>query len=133
MKNVTELDEYQKLAMGTLYKFINKKRQLEYAVVALCGEAGELANVLKKMVFYKEVSVTKAEMIDELSDVLWYVACVADSLNIKLSDVATFNVRKIIAKRDAKEKERIEGVVRGYVVGEMKRYHRKETLMDNTP
>ena len=99
MKKVIRLDEYQEIAMGTLYQFRSKEKQLEYAVIGLCGETGELANILKKMIFYREVPISKANMIDELSDVLWYSACVADSLNVKLSDVATFSKKKIIAKR----------------------------------
>jgi len=107
MKRISKLDEYQEKAMSTLYYFGSKERQLEYAVLALCGETGELANKLKKMIFYKNVSVTKhtkTALIDELSDVLWYVACVADSLNIKLSDVATFNINKILAKEKVTKK-----------------------------
>lgn len=133
MKRITSLDEYQKIAMRTLYQFISKKRQLEYAVIALCGEAGELANVTKKIVFYEKTSVVKIDIIDELSDVLWYVACVADSLDVRLSDVATFNIDKIIAKRDTKKKERERGVRMGFYVGETYVHRRKETLADNTP
>jgi len=99
MEKVIKLDEYQEIAMGTLYQFRSKEKQLEYAVIGLCGEAGELANILKKMIFYREIPTSKANIINELSDVLWYIACVADSLNMKLSDVATFSKKKIIAKR----------------------------------
>ena len=77
---------------------MDKGKQLEYSVLALCVEAGELANVLKHVVYFKDSTYTGADIIDELSDVLWYVACVADSLNIKLSEVATFNIRKVLAK-----------------------------------
>ena len=98
MHKVTELDKYQKIAMSTLYYFGSKERQLEYAVLALCGEAGELANVTKKIVYYKDPLVNGKDLLDELSDVLWYTACVADALNIRLSEIATFNIRKVRAK-----------------------------------
>ena len=99
MDKITELDEYQKIAMSTLYsQFEDKGKQLEYGVLALCGEAGELANVVKHVIYYKDSRYDGANLIDELSDVLWYIACIADALNIRLSEVATFNVNKILAK-----------------------------------
>ena len=106
MKKVTNLDKYQEMAMSALYPFKDKGRQLEYAVLALCGEAGELANTLKHIAYYKDTSMTGANIIDELSDVLWYVACVADALNIKLSEVATFNINKVLRKMGTEERER---------------------------
>ena len=115
MKKVTNLDKYQEIAMSTLYPFKDKGRQLEYAVLALCGEAGELANTLKHIVYYKDTSVTGANIIDELSDVLWYVACVADALNIKLSEVATFNIKKVLAKKTTKTRAEIEAKMRNEV------------------
>jgi NTP pyrophosphatase (non-canonical NTP hydrolase) len=104
MKKISKLDEYQKIAMSTFYPLEDKSRQLEYAVLALCGESGELANTLKKIVYYKDNSKTGKDMIEELSDVLWYVACVADAINIKLSELATFNVNKILAKQNRAKK-----------------------------
>lgn len=105
MKRITRFDEYQKIAMSTLYSpFKDKGKQLEYGILALCGEAGELANVVKHVVYYKDTSYTAANIVDELSDVLWYVACIADSLNIKLSEIATFNVDKVLAKKNSKKK-----------------------------
>ena len=105
MDKIINLDEYQKKAKDVLYPFENKGKQLEYAVLALCGEAGELANVIKKICYYKDTSLNGKDIINELSDVLWYVACVADSLNIKLSEVATFNINKITIKKLTQERE----------------------------
>lgn len=104
MKVITELDEYQRLAMSTLYQqFEDKGKQLEYGVLALCGEAGELANVIKHVVYYKDTSMSGADIVDELSDVLWYVSCIADALNVKLSEIATFNIKKVLAKQKARD------------------------------
>lgn len=101
MKKIKKFDEYQKIVMDTLYnQFRDKGKQLEYGVLALCGESGELANVIKHIIYYKDTNYNGANIIDELSDVLWYVACIADSINIKLSEVATFNINKIIKKKE---------------------------------
>lgn len=106
MEDVVNLDEYQRIAMSTLYPFKDKGRQLEYAVLALCGESGELANTLKKIVFYKDPTLDEKDILNELSDVLWYVACVADALNIKLSELATFNAKKVIMKQSTEDRMR---------------------------
>jgi len=113
MKKITRLDEYQKAAMSTIYPFKDKGRQLEYAVLALCGESGELANVVKKIVHYKDPLVDGKDVLNELSDVLWYVACVADALNLKLSEVATFNIRKVFAKLGTKARAGTEARMKG--------------------
>lgn len=108
MKKYRKLDEYQETAMDVLYPFKDKAVQLEYAVLALCGESGELANTLKKMIYYKDPSVGGKDIINELSDVLWYVACVADALGIRLSEVATFSIEKVLAKRLTKARAETE-------------------------
>ena len=108
MKKYYKLDEYQETAMNVLYPFKNKGEQLEYAVLALYGESGELANTLKKIVYYRDPSVNGKDIINELSDVLWYVACVADALGIKLSEVATFSIEKVLAKRLTKARAKTE-------------------------
>jgi len=108
LKKYYKLNEYQKVAMNVLYPFKDKCRQLEYAVLALCGEAGELANTLKHIEYYKDTSYNGTNIIDELSDILWYVACVADSLNIKLSEVATFSIEKVLARQTTKNRMETE-------------------------
>lgn len=104
---VIELDEYQRVALSRLFHpFEDKKKQLEYGVLALCGESGELANKLKKRIYYGDSSVTRENIIDELSDVFWYVACVADALDVKLSELAAFNIKKILAKAEHWDKKK---------------------------
>jgi NTP pyrophosphatase (non-canonical NTP hydrolase) len=76
---------------------------LVYPVIALTGEAGELANKLKKLI-RNSATVAPAKWIneevkellmDELGDVLWYVAATATELGVNLSQVAQHNLRKL--------------------------------------
>lgn len=114
MKKITELDTYQEIIISSLlYPPENKKKQLEHGTLALCGEAGELANVLKKMIYHKDASITKKDIINELSDALWCVTYIADSLNIKLSELATFSIRKMLAKRSTKERKQMQDILVG--------------------
>lgn len=71
---------------------------LQYALLALCGEAGEAANVLKKVIRDERSSLSqerKVELLLELGDVLWYIDAAAEELGADLNDVVLLNTRKI--------------------------------------
>lgn len=76
---------------------------LVYPVMSLVGEAGELANVVKKLLRkYDQVAPSnqlqeedKHEIALELGDVLWYCAAVAHELNATLEEVAVLNIAKL--------------------------------------
>lgn len=94
-----DLNEYQKLSQaGRIYAEQKTTAPLTYSVLALCGEAGELANKLKKSL---RVNATPdpAVLADELGDVLWYAAAVAYDLGIGLETVAQMNLDKLEARR----------------------------------
>jgi NTP pyrophosphatase (non-canonical NTP hydrolase) len=92
------LDEYQKRAADTkVYHTSPTIDGLTYAVLALCGEAGELANKLKKVHRAgRRVSMTdRLVLADELGDVQWYVAAVASELGFFLSQIGELNLDKL--------------------------------------
>jgi NTP pyrophosphatase (non-canonical NTP hydrolase) len=95
MDKVICLDEYQVLAMRTLKDIGDKEKQLEYAILSLCGEAGELANRFKKKRYHNKTNINIESYVEEASDALWYIACIADALNMNLSEFATFNIKKL--------------------------------------
>lgn len=71
---------------------------LTYVALGLAGEAGELANQVKKILRDDEGRLTAEradKLIDELGDVLWYVAEFATVLDVQLNDVAIRNLRKL--------------------------------------
>lgn len=71
---------------------------LTYPVLGLNGEAGEVAEKLKKLLRDKNgvISETdKNEIAKELGDVLWYLTMCCYELDLNLKDVAMINVRKI--------------------------------------
>lgn len=93
--------------MKIYQKWIETKRRypnpgsfagLEYCVLAMCGEAGETANVLKKLIRDRDSKIDdydRAKLLLELGDVLWYVAAAACELGSSLEEVADLNVTKI--------------------------------------
>jgi|SRR6266403_1201943 len=97
-----ELNEYQQQAAGTAVCQDQKNVDgLTYAVLALCGESGELANKLKKHL-RAGTAVDVEVLADELGDVLWYVSAVAKELGYTLELVANENLQKLAARQAAK-------------------------------
>lgn len=69
-----------------------------YPTLGLAGEAGEVANVIKKMWREHEGKVTlddRRRVADELGDVLWYLSQLATELHISLNDIVQLNLKKI--------------------------------------
>jgi len=93
-------EEYQTEASATAL-YPRRMSNLEYPTLGLAGEAGEVANIVKKIqrdhggVINDEI---RAKLKDELGDVLWYISACADELGLTLAEVAEFNVQKL-AKR----------------------------------
>lgn len=71
---------------------------LNYPILGLAGEAGELCNKYKKILRDKggEAALLDInEMEKELGDVLWYVAQIATELGVSLETVARVNLMKL--------------------------------------
>lgn len=95
--------EYQEAASATAL-YPRRLGNLEYPTLGLAGEAGEVANIVKKIQrdFAGEINDTiRAKLKDELGDVLWYISACADELGLTLDEIAAFNVEKL-AKRHGK-------------------------------
>ena len=74
-----------------------------YPTLGLVGEAGELANKIKKVMRDDKGIIPnekKLEFIKELGDVLWYVAALATELEIDLDEVAETNIKKLFSRKD---------------------------------
>ena len=87
------LDEYQEFAQSTL-----GDSDLRILALGLCGEAGEVADVVKKHKGHGH-DLDEDKIVDELGDVLWYVAMMALAVNdIDLSAIAHENMQKLRAR-----------------------------------
>jgi NTP pyrophosphatase (non-canonical NTP hydrolase) len=93
-------EEYQAEAKQTAL-YPRRLNNLEYPTLGLAGEAGEVANIVKKIQRDYGGEITeeiRAKLKDELGDVLWYISACADELGLTLTEIAEFNVAKL-AKR----------------------------------
>lgn len=94
-------NDYQEAAVATAV--YPKDKVPSYATLGLVGEAGELANKVKKLLRgdYVLDEKVKGDLVSELGDVLWYAAALATDLGVSLSDVAYFNIEKLAARKAA--------------------------------
>jgi NTP pyrophosphatase (non-canonical NTP hydrolase) len=90
-------EEYQKKSRVTA-KYPNLGENYIYPTLGLAGEAGEVAEKIKKVIRDKGGKIdeeTREAIKKELGDVLWYVAQLATELKIPLEEVATGNLTKL--------------------------------------
>lgn len=66
-----------------------------HPTLAIAGEAGELADQLKKHIWKPGVKYTKEEFLDELGDLLYYVAIRAYQLGVTLDELSQMNRSKL--------------------------------------
>ena len=106
-RKVSDLDMYQKVALTTA--IYPREQAIIYPTLGLTGEAGEVANKVKKII--RDGSDSKDEKLvseikAEIGDCLWYIAVLASDFDIKLSDIASANLEKL-------EKRKEKGTIHG--------------------
>jgi len=91
------LNEYHKKAMETA--IFPKSEQFSYPALGLAGEAGEVANKVKKIIrdgaTEEEMHHKRMDIADELGDVLWYIAALAEACGQSLETIAMNNLSKL--------------------------------------
>lgn len=97
-------DEYQEAAHKTAV--YPSEFALAYVTMGLIGEAGEIANKVKK--FYRDFAGNidrddERAIAQELGDVLWYVAEFATVIGWDLSDVAGHNIAKLQSRQERRQ------------------------------
>jgi NTP pyrophosphatase (non-canonical NTP hydrolase) len=96
-----ELSDYQDRSRATAV-YPQAGDNLLYPTLGLCGEAGEVAEKIKKMV-RDDAGVLSAErraaLSKELGDVLWYLAQLATEAGLDLDEVAQANLDKLLSRR----------------------------------
>ncbi|MEE8356244.1 MAG: nucleoside triphosphate pyrophosphohydrolase family protein [Anaerolineales bacterium] len=91
------LAEYQNLAGRSAGAGGDGKQRLIVSALGLAGEAGEFANLVKKMTAHGH-PFEKTALEDELGDVLWYLAEAATAAGLDLGEIADQNVQKLIKR-----------------------------------
>ncbi len=95
-----DLNHYQKQARLTA-AYPNVGNNPIYPTLGLCGEAGEVAEKVKKVLRdnqgnFDEKSCDQLKL--ELGDVLWYVSQLSSELGFDLHDIAQENLNKLSSR-----------------------------------
>ena len=85
---------YQQLAFRTAHREGDLHKRRLIAALGLAGEAGEVAELIKKQIGHGHEIKSQA-IAKELGDALWYVACVATLYDLDLKQIAEDNIAKL--------------------------------------
>lgn len=97
---------YERLAAETAVYPLSSTGKLpavDYTTFGLVGEAGEIANKLKKVhrdndgIIDEEI---RKDLLKEVGDTLWYLTRLATELNSDLSEIASINIQKLHARKN---------------------------------
>ncbi len=99
-----KMTEYQRKARKTAVYPKDSWKGLYYVAMGLAGEAGEVANKIKKHI--RDGVLDFDKVADELGDVLWYVSQMASELGYDLGTIAEGNIDKLYSRLE-------RGVVQG--------------------
>jgi NTP pyrophosphatase (non-canonical NTP hydrolase) len=89
-----KLNEYQDLSARTAN---SHDFELANYGLGIAGEAGEVADLVKKSVFHGH-AIPKEEIKKELGDVLWYLSQLARLAGLTLEEVANANINKLMKR-----------------------------------
>ena len=93
--------EYQSRACETA--IFPKHKAMEYLTLGLTGEAGEIANKVKKFIrdgaAQDEYLAKRIEIGYEIGDVLWYCAVLAEELEMNLGHIMEKNLQKLADRK----------------------------------
>lgn len=104
---IASLNKYQAEAMVTAV--FKEELKIVYPALGLNGEAGEVAEKVKKVLRGDSEGFTDdkcREIAKELGDCLWYVSVLANSIGYTLQEIAEMNINKL---RSRQQRGRIGG------------------------
>ena len=90
-------NEYQVQAMRWLNPELSEKDTLINGVMGLCGESGEVIDLVKKHLSQGH-PLNREAIAKELGDVAWYLAETAHILGYPLEDIFRMNLEKLSAR-----------------------------------
>jgi NTP pyrophosphatase (non-canonical NTP hydrolase) len=91
-----KFNEYQQATERTANGGEKEKRFANFGM-GIAGEAGEVCDYLKKVVFHGH-ELDRERLKKELGDVMWYVATLATTADLTLEEIATANIEKLKAR-----------------------------------
>lgn len=97
-----DFKEYQEAARKTAI-YSGAGKNFAYPALGLCGEAGEVAEKIKRVVRDGRTEIGEDEVKEiskELGDVLWYIANLAAEVGLDLDTIASENIAKLRSRQE---------------------------------
>jgi NTP pyrophosphatase (non-canonical NTP hydrolase) len=99
--SMSDFNSYQRSASETA--IYPDEHRILYPALGLAGEAGEVANKVKKLVRDgpdNRPDDWREQIASEIGDVLWYCAALATDLNLTLGMIASQNEMKLSRRKE---------------------------------
>ena len=91
--DVTKMAVSKAIANGRLIK----SNRLLHAAMGATTEANEILDALKKHIFYGK-ELDKVNLFEEVGDLFWYLAIIADEIGFSFEDAMEKNLAKLNAR-----------------------------------
>lgn len=91
------INEYSLLAIRTLNDLGNLRANLAHMAMGITGEAGEVADVIKKHYAYNKPLDTQ-HLVEEVGDIVFYLNGLLAELGVEWSTVLELNIKKLEAR-----------------------------------
>ncbi len=88
------MQDYEVRALEKVNYSLNLNDRLLEGVMGLCGETGEVMDIVKKYMWQGH-QLNLGHLCEELGDVLWYIVDIAGSVGLTLDDIQKQNIRKL--------------------------------------
>lgn len=89
-----EPDRMQERARKT-WRSVDQGTDLLHATLGLAAESGELLDLVKKVMFKPDCAKERRDYLDELGDVLYYIARCSDLVGITFEELSLMNRDKL--------------------------------------
>jgi NTP pyrophosphatase (non-canonical NTP hydrolase) len=101
MSTINTFDEFQEAAAKTA--IYPEGTKVIYPTLGLTGEAGEVANKVKKIIRDDDCEITDErlqQVSEEIGGVMWYIAALCTDLNLNLGDVCRENIEILTSRQE---------------------------------
>lgn len=88
--------EYQRLSRRTQSENLSIEDKRRHALFGLSAEVGEILSLFQHE--YQGKPVQKESVLDECSDLCWFLCELLDTYNIDFSEVLEYNVAKLLKR-----------------------------------
>ena len=89
-----DIIEYQARVLRTIDRRLTKKDLLSNLCMGLAGESGEVVDYIKKCMYHGH-KIEMDKVVEELSDVMWYLTNIATLFKIPMDNILVANIKKL--------------------------------------